>query len=226
MIPKADVILVIDCDVPWIPTACNPDKDAKIFHLDVDPLKQQMPVFYINAQHRFKTNAQLALAQLNSFLEKKEPAPHHEQIYKELAESHKEWREDIVKKAAKPSDGSLTTNYVVAELRKLVPDDTVFCTEPVTETINVINNLNLTKPGTLHNSGSGGLGWYGGAAVGVKLALDQQKAKGEIEKDASGFVCAIVGDGTFLFSVPSSVYWMSRRYDAPFLTIVLNNSGK
>ncbi|RPA85427.1 thiamine diphosphate-binding protein [Ascobolus immersus RN42] len=223
MIPKADVILVIDCDVPWIPTACNPSKDAKIFHLDVDPLKQQMPVFYINAQHRYKTNATLALTQINATLESKSAAPHHADLRKELEAAHKEWREDIIKKAAPPSDGSLTTNFVVAELRKLVPDDTVFCTEPVTETVNVINNLNLTLPGTLHNSGSGGLGWYGGAAVGVKLALDQQKAKGE--NNGSGFVCAIVGDGTFLFSVPSSVYWMSRRYDAPFLTIVLNNSG-
>jgi thiamine pyrophosphate-dependent acetolactate synthase large subunit-like protein len=39
------------------------------------------------------------------------------------------------------------------------------------------------------------------------------------------FVTAVVGDGTFLFGVPSSVYWMSRRYGVPFLTIVLNNSG-
>jgi thiamine pyrophosphate-dependent acetolactate synthase large subunit-like protein len=41
----------------------------------------------------------------------------------------------------------------------------------------------------------------------------------------SKFVTAIVGDGTFLFAVPSSVYWMSRRYNVPFLTIVLNNTG-
>jgi thiamine pyrophosphate-dependent acetolactate synthase large subunit-like protein len=39
------------------------------------------------------------------------------------------------------------------------------------------------------------------------------------------FVAAVVGDGTFLFGVPSSFYWMSRRYSIPFLTIVLNNSG-
>lgn len=57
---EADVILILDCDVPWIPTAGKPraGKDTqeamfhdvltgttgtKIFHLDVDPLKQQMP---------------------------------------------------------------------------------------------------------------------------------------------------------------------------------------
>lgn len=58
---KADVIIVLDCDVPWIPTAGKPAKgttalplhrhafpdpdqpDVTTFHLDVDPLKQQMP---------------------------------------------------------------------------------------------------------------------------------------------------------------------------------------
>jgi thiamine pyrophosphate-dependent acetolactate synthase large subunit-like protein len=34
-----------------------------------------------------------------------------------------------------------------------------------------------------------------------------------------------VGDGTFLFSVPGSVYWISKRYKIPVLTIVLNNKG-
>lgn len=57
---EADVILILDCDVPWIPTAGTPRHGkyterswvevitdrvlgTKIFHLDVDPLKQQMP---------------------------------------------------------------------------------------------------------------------------------------------------------------------------------------
>lgn len=39
------------------------------------------------------------------------------------------------------------------------------------------------------------------------------------------FVVQIVGDGTFLFSVPGSVYWISQRYKIPVLTIVLNNKG-
>lgn len=63
------------------------------------------------------------------------------------------------------------------------------------------------------------MGWYGGAALGVKLALDKGVP------NSGRFVAAIVGDGTFLFAVPSSVYWMSRRYKVPFLTIVINNKG-
>ncbi|KAM3076135.1 hypothetical protein ACMFMG_006350 [Clarireedia jacksonii] len=46
--------------------------------------------------------------------------------------------------------------------------------------------------------------------------------------DATGtpkFVCQVTGDGTYLFSVLSSVYWTASRYGIPVLTIVLNNKG-
>lgn len=53
--------------------------------------------------------------------------------------------------------------------------------------------------------------------MGVKLATDTEGKK--------KFVCQIVGDGTYLFSVPGSVYWIAERYNIPILTIVLNNKG-
>src|SRR5882757_4700791 len=42
VLAEADVILVVDSDVPWIPTVSKPAADARIFHIDIDPLKQQM----------------------------------------------------------------------------------------------------------------------------------------------------------------------------------------
>ena len=38
-------------------------------------------------------------------------------------------------------------------------------------------------------------------------------------------VVSICGDGCFLFSQPSTVFWMARRYRTPFMQIVLNNRG-
>ena len=45
------------------------------------------------------------------------------------------------------------------------------------------------------------------------------------ESAHSRFVCQIVGDGSFMFSVPSSVYWVAQKYKLPVLTVVLNNKG-
>lgn len=55
----------------------------------------------------------------------------------------------------------------------------------------------------------------------MKLASDSEGGGATKGK----FVCQIVGDGSYMFSVPSSVYWISQRYRIPVLTVVLNNNG-
>lgn len=35
-----------------------------------------------------------------------------------------------------------------------------------------------------------------------------------------------MGDGSYLFSVPGTVYWIAERYNIPVLTVVLNNQGE
>lgn len=52
-----------------------------------------------------------------------------------------------------------------------------------------------------------------GAALGAKLAKPDKT------------IVSLTGDGTYLFSLPSSVHWLSRRYKAPFLTVIYNNQG-
>ena len=68
-------------------------------------------------------------------------------------------------------------------------------------------------PGTMFASGGGSLGWSGGAAIGMKLAAPEKT-----------FV-VMSGDGSYMFSQPSTVHWMARRYRTPFLQIVYNNRG-
>jgi acetolactate synthase I/II/III large subunit len=43
--------------------------------------------------------------------------------------------------------------------------------------------------------------------------------------DPQTTVIAIGGDGSYMFSIPSTVHWMARQYRTPFLQIVLNNRG-
>jgi acetolactate synthase-1/2/3 large subunit len=38
-------------------------------------------------------------------------------------------------------------------------------------------------------------------------------------------VVSLVGDGSFLFSVPSSALWVQRRYETPALTVIYDNRG-
>lgn len=59
----------------------------------------------------------------------------------------------------------------------------------------------------LLTSGGSSLGWGLGAAIGAILAGQAD------ERYAKDLVTLIVGDGSFIFGVPSAAFWMARRYE-------------
>lgn len=225
-IKTADVIILLDVDVPWINTQCKPKEGTKVFHIDVDPLKQQMPVFYVDAIARYRCDAETAVSQIAGHIK----ATMHDQInsqtfsdrWSALKQSHQKRLDTIAATAKSADDGTFGCSYLISEVRKACPQDTIWAVEAVTNTAFVADQIQGTLPGTWINCGGGGLGWSGGGALGCKLATDY--AAGGTNKGK--FVCQIVGDGTYLFSVPGSVYWIAQRYKIPILTIVLNNQGE
>jgi acetolactate synthase-1/2/3 large subunit len=44
LVPKADAILVIESDVPWIPSQVAPGVDCKVVHSGLDPLFTRYPI--------------------------------------------------------------------------------------------------------------------------------------------------------------------------------------
>lgn len=228
-IVDADVILVLDCDVPWIPTQCRPQKDCKVVHIDVDPLKPGMAVHYIPAFRRYRADSETALRQLNTYIASSEEYRmlHETEPYAsrwiQLAKSRRESLADIADRAAPPRTKAdpPSVSYLCSKLQRSCPKDTIWCVEAVTNATAVYDQLQVDKPGHLVNGGGGGLGWSGGGTLGVKLASDW-KAGGA---GKGNFVCAIVGDGTFLFGVPGTAYWIAMRYKIPTLTVILSNKG-
>ncbi len=59
----------------------------------------------------------------------------------------------------------------------------------------------------LISSGASSLGWGTGDAIGATLAGKADPSQ------ARDLTTLIVGDGSFIFGVPSAAYWMARRYD-------------
>ncbi|KAJ5765259.1 hypothetical protein N7520_004818, partial [Penicillium odoratum] len=230
LVQTADLIVVIDCDVPWVPTQFKPSDSAKIIHIDVDPLKQQIPVFYINSMATFRADSATALKQLNDHiaitghLQQYIGSTENVNMGQQRDKEYLQRKQEITDLAALPEGGDgapLNVSYLMAQVRKGCPADTIWAIESVTLTHPVSDQIGATLPNSWINCGGGGLGWSGGGALGIKLASDMKNGgpgKGK-------FVIQVVGDGTFLFSVPGSVYWISRRYSIPILTIVLNNKG-
>jgi acetolactate synthase I/II/III large subunit len=212
---EADAILVIDSDVPWIPAVSRPRDDAVIHHVDVDPLKQQMPLWYIGARTSHRADPAAALAQLADAAEAvdlDDALVAERRAY--WAGQHRERRARLDALEARPGrEDAINGEYVVAQVRRHLDEASIVISEGISHYHTIGDHLALSRPGSLYNSGGGSLGWNGGAAIGAKLARPEAT------------VVALCGDGSYLFSVPSSVHWIARAYDAPFLTVVLNNRG-
>lgn len=232
-IETADLILVVDCDVPWIPTQCRPKESAHIIHIDIDPLKKLMPLFYLPTMRRYAADSFTAISQILTYinsasdLQSTLSLPAYDERWNSLQVQHQELLSELDKRCEPvPGSSSFNTPYLCQVLKALVPSDTIYAIEAVTNSVLVADQIRPTTPGQWINCGGGGLGWSGGGALGIKLAVDALSSADKSSSKTKPMVVQIVGDGTFLFSVPSSVYWISHRYQIPILTIVLNNKGK
>ncbi|MCQ6281723.1 thiamine pyrophosphate-requiring protein [Bacillus sp. EB600] len=213
LIPEADVIIAIDTDVPWVSTLVQPKDDCKVFFIDLDPIKEEIPLWHIPAMKNYRADAYASLSQLNEELAQRNiDEDQVRERYQRLAEKHKEQRE-AWKQEEQVKGNTITPEWLTACLRNVVDEETIILDETITNTMTVSKHLPRSKEGTMFGSGGTSLGWNGGAAVGIKLA------------DPSKTVVTLTGDGSYLFSVPSAVHWMSRRYQAPFLTVIYNNEG-
>lgn len=222
----ADAILILDCDVPWIPTICKPAKYAKIIHFDVDPLKHQMPLFYIDAILRIQVNSATALDQMvrrlpgvSKFVCDRLPDV-FDKRWGTRQDSYWERQWELTNRAWTRPGGLVSCDYLVSQLRISCPSNTTWVLELDTKDFMrpATDQLHATLPGSLYSSGSDIFGWSGGAALGIKLALN--------DHGRTNFVCQIVSKSVFRCTMPTSVYPVATEHKIPVLTIVLYDKGK
>ncbi|KAI1264740.1 thiamine pyrophosphate enzyme [Xylariaceae sp. FL1019] len=224
----ADVILLLDCDVPWIPSRNPPAKTAEIFHIDIDPLNQQMPVSFFPAHGRWRADSFTALTQLvthiknDSGLRKQLEDPIYAARGVLRAKTHEARIAEIASQARTGDEDTLDAHNISHLLKKTLPASTTYVVEAVTAGQILFDHLQPSRPGSWIGCGATGIGWSNGAALGVKMAItDREKVKAE----SSSLVCQVVGDGSFMCAAPSTALWVAGKYEIPILTVVLNNGG-
>ena len=213
---QADVILVVDSDVPWIPTTSRPSPDAAIYVIDADPLKPTIPMWQIAARRFAAADSKVALKQIARLVRDENLAEAHvvETRRADIAAASRARRAEL-DALEQPEAGVITPRYLTACVRDLLAGtDSLVLTETITSYQVVAEHLRPSVPGSYLGSGGGSLGWAGGGAVGAKLASSSERA-----------VVSLVGDGSYLFGVPSSAQWVARRYHAPSLTVIYDNRG-
>ena len=216
LLARADVILVVDSDVPWIPVSNQPSPGAAIYAVDIDPLKTAMSMWHIPARRFAAADSKVALAQIARLVRDENLAEPGvvETRRAEITAANAE-RRAALDALERPEAGVITPRYLTACVRDLLRDtDALVLTEAITNYQIVSEHLRASRPGSLIGSGGGSLGWAGGGAVGAKLASSSERT-----------VVSLVGDGCYLFGVPASAQWVARRYNAPSLTVIYDNHG-
>ncbi|GJJ14099.1 hypothetical protein Clacol_008356 [Clathrus columnatus] len=205
---EADVILVLDADIPWIPVHNRPKPDARIFHIDVDVLKQYMGMFHIDAQITAKADCELSLIAILDALQYLQLDEGKLSLRRaEINTHHETWVNTLRQNETLSENDSNSVPYLISRVRELVPPKTLFLNEGISNFVPVWSHLLPSKPGSVITSGASSLGWALGAAIGCTLA--QRSYPEAINHE---LIAVIVGDGSFLFGVPSSAYWIANRY--------------
>lgn len=106
----------------------------------------QEPVFYINAHRRYKVGCELALQQLNAFLDGQNlDSTQYNQLFSDRSERYQKWRSNLLSAEAPSDDGIVRVPYVMSRLRDYLPEQFTLVIEAVTNAIPVIHHLNLKK---------------------------------------------------------------------------------
>lgn len=217
VLPGADVGLLVDVDVPWLPRFVRPDAKTWWAHIDVDPVKQDYPMWGFATDLRIQADATTVLGQVAALVREGADARFHEradQRRQALKAAAQRRREAWARQALQPGQlDAVAPAWICAALgRALAPGDIVV-NEAVRNSPAVLQQIERTEPLSFWGGAGGGLGLSGGMALGAKLARPRAR------------VVHIVGDGAFHFCTPDSVYATAQRYRLPIFTVVLDNGG-
>ncbi|MGE3783951.1 MAG: thiamine pyrophosphate-requiring protein, partial [Alphaproteobacteria bacterium] len=210
LLDDADAILVLECDVPWIPSRKPPSPDCRVVHLGIDPLFARYPIRGFACDLAIAASPRQALPRLAEAMAPLAAAG-------EIASR----RQRVAERRAALRAGWRKLEDEISNMRPIHPAWVSAClAEARHPESTIVNEYTLqpehcpsTRPGSFFGSSpAAGLGWGAGAALGVKLAEPERQ------------VIAVLGDGSYLFANPVAVHHAASLHRLPVLFVVVNNA--
>jgi len=204
----ADLVIVLECDVPWIPSLQHPPAGCRVVHAGEDPFYVRYPMRSFPSDLAVQANAAHVLETLTAAVEHRlQMADRIAARRGRLAERMRTRRVQLAKDST--AGERISPEYLSRVIGETLGPDAI-----------IVNDYSLRpdhcareKPGTFFSLGpAGGLGWGFGAALGAKLA------------SSDSFVVSTQGDGSYMFANPTVGHWVAAKHGLPILTIVFNNS--
>jgi acetolactate synthase-1/2/3 large subunit len=209
LLKDADLVIVFDTDVAWLPSREAPPQGAKVAQIGPDPLHAGSPMRSFPSDLTITATCLSVLEGLEASLAGRETpfvAARAERLAERSRALHAGWAAEA--EAGRLAD-SVSLPWLLHCLRDVVDADT----KVVSEYSFKQEYCPLRSPGSLFAlSMAGGLGWGLGASLGIKLACPDD------------LVVSVLGDGAYMFANPTACHYTSQVRGLPVLTIIYNNS--
>ncbi len=211
LLEAADVIVVLESPVPWLPRVMQPGANAKVIHIAHDPLYQTYPMRGFPSDLGIAGDPGAALVMLREMLKTRQRG--HESVVEarrarllDLRQKGVDARKAMIEKMI--STAPISPILVAHALNQVRAKDSI-----VVEELGVpYFFLDIARPDAFITGSSGALGMGLGQALGAKAAAGNRQ------------VICTVGDGSYMFGVPLAANYVGRAEKLPTLTMVFNNS--
>ena len=213
VVDEADVILALECDVPWIPVQAAPRDECRVIQCGIDPLHSTIPIRGFASDVTIAGGTVACIAALTQALAKSTDTGR-------IAARCKWVREQRAVLLA----GAQQTRDAAQRRSPMHPAWVSHCIgEAKDERAILVNEytLMLEHCSIEHadcyfgSSAASGLGWGAGAALGAKLGVRSVGSDRE--------VIAVLGDGAYMFANPLAVHHAAALHELPVLFVVMNN---
>lgn len=210
LIGKADAIIALESDVPWIPSLHHPAEDAKVISIGIDPLFAKYPIRGFASDITIAADASTAVRALTEALSGEKQNAKDADARRRFAEEARARTAEGQKAAVERSStgGPMQYPWVAHCLGQVMDDRDML----VSESQLPVGFLGSRDPGTFFaTSPAGGLGWGCGAALGAQLGARDRR------------VFSVVGDGSYMFGNPTPAHFVGASMELPVCTLILNN---
>jgi acetolactate synthase-1/2/3 large subunit len=210
LIQKADVIVVLEADVPWLPSRAAPARDCKVIHCGLDPLFARYPIRGFPCDLAMTGTTLAIMSALTAALENSVDADSIARRQRWIKDEREAltgaWKTAVDAGAHKmPLDPAWVSHCIE---RAKEPHSIV-----INEYTLFLEHCSFEFPDLYFGSSSAsGLGWGAGAALGAKLARPDRP------------VMAVLGDGAYMFANPAAVHHASALHELPVLFVIMNNA--
>ncbi|MBX9761037.1 MAG: thiamine pyrophosphate-requiring protein [Beijerinckiaceae bacterium] len=207
----ADLIIVLNSAVPWVPHAVEPSKDARLIHIATDPHFATYPFRGFEMDLAIAGDPAAALTMLGDMLSTKlkgreVATDRRRKLNTEKRQALLESRKAAIEAASTQSPISYAwAAHCVNELKG--------SNATVVEELGVpFAFLDVEDHRDFMATSSGALGMGLGMGLGAKCAAPDRT------------IITTVGDGSYMFGCPTAAHFVSQAENLPVLTMVMNNS--